>query len=128
MLHSELEKNGVFEGEGIHVVSKELKRLSRRELIDIIYQLKKTEQKLQEENAALQEELQERRIRVSEAGSIAEAATSITNVFAIAQMTADLYLYEISRMKEETQIECKEMLEDARKAAEKIRASGAAEV
>ena len=103
------------------MTEKELRKLNRRELVDIIFQLKKNEQKLQEENAALQQALQDRRIRVSEAGSIAEAATSITNVFAIAQMTADLYLYEISHMKEQTKLECEKMLEDARKTAEKIR-------
>ena len=31
------------------MISKELKRLSRRELVDIIYQLKKNEQEMQEE-------------------------------------------------------------------------------
>ena len=35
------------------MVSKELKKLSRRDLIDIIYQMKKNEQKLEEELNAL---------------------------------------------------------------------------
>ena len=55
------------------MISKELKKLSRRELVDIIYQLKKNEQQMQEKIAALEEALQEKRIRVSVAGSIAEA-------------------------------------------------------
>ena len=63
------------------MISKELKRLSRRELVDIIYQLKKNEQQMQEKIAALEEALQEKRIRVSVAGSIAEAAADITNLF-----------------------------------------------
>ena len=82
--------------------SKELKKLSRRELVDIIYQLKKNEQKNQEKIAALEESLREKRIRVSVAGSIAEAAADITQIFAAAQETADLYLGEIAAMKEET--------------------------
>lgn len=56
------------------MVSKELKKLSRRELVDIIYQLKKNEQLLQDEIASLREALQDRRIHLSTAGSIAEAA------------------------------------------------------
>ena len=62
------------------MVSKELKKLSRRELVDIIYQMKKNEQQLQEEVAALQEALQDKRIRIEEAGSVADAALSISDV------------------------------------------------
>ena len=102
------------------MVSKELKRLGRRELVDIIYQLKKNEQEKLERIAALEEELQEKRIRISVAGSIAEAATDITRIFANAQMTADLYLHEIAAMKTETEIACAQMLEDAKKQAEQI--------
>lgn len=102
------------------MISKELKKLSRRELVDIIYQMKKNEQQMQEEIAALQDALQEKRIRISEAGSIAEAATSITNVFASAQRAADLYLQEIACMKEETRQECNRMIADARRTAERI--------
>ena len=81
------------------MVSKELKRLSRRELVDIIYQLKKNEQQLREEVDSLQEALQDKRIRLSTAGSIADAALSISNVFSSAQTAADLYLQEIAQMK-----------------------------
>ena len=102
------------------MVSKELKTLSRRELVDIIYQLKKNEQQMQEEIAALQEALQEKRIRLSVAGSIADAAMSVTNVFAVAQRTADLYLHEISYMKEEAKKECAEMINEAKKQADLI--------
>ena len=90
---------------------KELRNLSRRELIDVIYQMKKNEQKMQDEIAALQSALQEKHIQFSEAGSIAEVAASITNVFSAAQATADLYLQEISRMKTETEIEQRNLLD-----------------
>ena len=100
------------------MVSKELKKLSRRELVDIIYQLKKNEEQLQEKIASLEEELQDKRIKLSVAGSIAEAAVDITNVFHTAQRTADLYLHEIACMKAEAERECAKMLEDARKEAE----------
>ena len=106
------------------MVSKELKRLSRRELVDIIYQLKKNEQELQDQIASLQESLQERRIRMSVAGSIAEAATDITNIFATAQRTADLYLQEISCMKQDAQLECSKMLEDAKDQVVQILSDG----
>ena len=106
------------------MVSKELKRLSRRELVDIIYQLKKNEQELQDQISSLQESLQERRIRMSVAGSIAEAATDITNIFAAAQRTADLYLQEISCMKQDAQLECSKMVEDAKDQVVQILSDG----
>ena len=102
------------------MISKELKRLSRRELVDIIYQLKKNEQEKQEKIASLEEALQEKRIRVSVAGSIAEAATDITQIFSVAQRTADLYLNEIASMKVETEKQCAQILEDAKEQAEMI--------
>ena len=95
------------------MLHKELKKLSRRELIEVIYQLKQSEQKLLEQVAALEEELQERRIRIDAAGSIAEAAVDITNIFGAAQITADLYLREIAAMKEEAA----KALEEAKKQA-----------
>ena len=102
------------------MIGKELKKLSRRELVDIIYQLKKNEQENREKIETLEEELQDKRIRISVAGSIAEAATDITRIFSTAQRTADLYLFEIASMKAETEKECAKMLENARKQAEMI--------
>ena len=101
------------------MVSKELKKLNRRELVDIIYQLKKNEQDKQEKITALEEELQEKRIRISVAGSIAEAATDISQVFSAAQKAADLYLNEIACMKEDTEEACAQMIEEARKQAKR---------
>ena len=103
---------------------KELKRLSRRELVDIIYQFKKNEQEMQEEIETLKNELQDKRIRISAAGSIADAAVSITNVFSTAQMTADLYLREISYMKEKTEKECAKKIDETEKRVQEVLAEG----
>ena len=102
--------------------------MGRRELVDIIYQLKKNEQKLQEEIALMQEALQEKRIRFSSVGSIAEAATSITDIFSAAQKTADMYLLEISCMKRETEEECAAKIEEADKAVAKRISEGNAQL
>jgi cell division septum initiation protein DivIVA len=106
------------------MINKELKKLNRRELVDVIYQLKKNEEQLQERIAALEAELEERRIHLSKAGSIADAAAELTDVFAVAQSTADLYLREIASMKEDAQKECDKMIEEAKKKVEAIMADG----
>lgn len=99
------------------MVSKELRKLNRRELIDIIYQMKKNEQQMQEQISALQAELEEKRLRLSQAGSIAEAALAVSNIFSAAQEAANLYLQEISSMKAEAERERQKILEQTRKAA-----------
>jgi len=106
------------------MVNKELKKLGRKELVDIIYQLKKNEQEMQEELSALREELQEKRLKLSQAGSIAEASVSITGVFSEAQKSADLYLQEIAQMKENAEKEYTLKIELANKTVEKILAEG----
>lgn len=106
------------------MISKKLKKLNRRELVDVIYQLKTNEEEMQAKIATLEEELQDKRIHLSVAGSIAEAATDITNIFSTAQETADLYLHEISCMKEDTAKECEKMIEDAKKQVDEIMAEG----
>ena len=106
------------------MIGNELKKLSRRELVDIIYQMKKNEQQMQEEIASLQEALQDKRIKLSVAGSIAEVAADITKVFSTAQMTADLYLHEIACMKADTERECAKMLEDTKTKVRDILADG----
>ena len=106
------------------MISKELKRLGRRELVDIIYQLKKNEQEMQEKIEELKNEIQDKRIRLSVAGSIADAAMSVTDVFTTAQMTADLYLREISNMKEDTEKECAKKIEETDKKVKDILSDG----
>lgn len=96
------------------MIGKDLKRLSRRELVEVIYQLKRSEEQLQEEVATLRAALEDKRIRMSVVGSLADAAATVTQLFSTAQMTADVYLREIARMKEETEAACAKMLEEAR--------------
>ena len=106
------------------MISKDIKTLSRKELVDIIYQLKKNEEQLQGKIAELEEALQDKRMRLSVAGSIAEAAMTVTNVFSTAQVTADLYLQEIACMKAEAGAECAKLVEEAKQQVADILAEG----
>ncbi len=106
------------------MINKELKRLTRRELVDIIYQMKKNEQQMQEEIAKLQTALEDKRIKIDQAGSVADAAASITSLLSAAQETADLYLSEINCMKDAAKKECERIINDAKNSAEKKLAEG----
>ena len=70
---------------------RELRRMRRAELVEIILALKQTEDRLRAENAALSAQLQERQIHIENAGSIAQAALELNHVFEAAQAAADDY-------------------------------------
>jgi cell division septum initiation protein DivIVA len=102
------------------MTDKEFKRLTRAQLIDIIYQLQLQIDKLNEQNSALETELKDKRLRLSNAGNIAEAALAINDCFRSAQNAAEQYLEEIKTIREETEAEQQRILAQARAEAEAI--------
>ena len=96
------------------MTDKEFKRLSRSQLIDIIYQLQLKQEELTSDNEKLSKALADKRLRVSKAGNIADAALEIHNVMQAAQDAADHYLEEIKiRVNNEYQQILKEAKEKA---------------
>ena len=102
------------------MTDREFKRLSRSQLVDIIYQLQLKQDELTAENERLTKALADKRLRISQAGNIAEASLEIHNVMRAAQDAAAHYLEEIRIMQEETEEKCRLLLEKARKDAEEI--------
>lgn len=86
------------------MTDKEFKRLSRSQLIEIIYQLQLKEEELVADNERLSKALADRRLRVRRAGNIADAALEIHQVMQAAQEAAEHYLEEVRlRANEEKQ-------------------------
>ena len=77
------------------MTDKEFKRLSRSQLIDVIYQLQLKQEELTAENEQLSAALADKRIRVNNTGNIAEAALELHGVMEAAQKAATHYLEEI---------------------------------
>jgi cell division septum initiation protein DivIVA len=102
------------------MTDKEFKRLSRSQLIDVIYQFQLQVDKLTEQNRELERELADKRLRLSNAGNIADAALEINNCFRSAQNAAEQYLNEIKAIREETETERQRILEQARAEASAI--------
>ena len=100
------------------MTDKEFKRLKRADLIEIIYRLQENEEIHRARIVELEKQLDEKRMKLEKAGSIAEAAISLNNVFGAAQEAADQYLNEIRLLR----VEAGAQLEKAKKEAEKIRA------
>lgn len=108
------------------MTQKELKHLSRSDLLEMLLELSRENEKLAREASALRRELEERNIALSECGSLAEAALKLNGVFEAAQAACDEYTRNIQqrheqlgencrKMEQETQEKCDAMLASARK-------------
>ena len=102
------------------MTDKEFKRLSRAQLIDIIYKLQLELDKVNEEKQELESKLSDKRLRLQSAGNIAEAALEINDCFRSAQNAAEQYLNEIKAIREETEAERQRILSDAQAEAAAI--------
>lgn len=102
------------------MTDKEFKQLNRAQLIDIIYQLQLQNDALTEKIQCLEKALEDKRIRISNAGNIAEAALQINDCFRSAQNAAEQYLNEIQAMREETEAQRQQILAAAHAEAEAI--------
>ena len=110
------------------MTDKEFKRLKRADLIEIIYRLQENEEKYRETITRMGKQLGEKHTKIENAGSIAEAAVALSNVFEAAQDAADRYLEDIRMLREQAAEELKEaraeatrILQQARQEAANIR-------
>lgn len=107
------------------MADKELKQMNRSELIEIIYQYRIQVDDLTAQLQKLNDELEERRLRMERSGSIAEAAISVNKVFEAAQQAAEQYLYSIKAANEEIENSsvraAQEIIGDAKSEAERIK-------
>ena len=87
------------------MTDKEFKRLSRAQLLDIIYQLQLQNEELTQRNQQLEQALEDKRLRIDNAGSLAAAALEINGFFSNAQVAAEQYLNEIKVLRETTEAE-----------------------
>ena len=87
---------------GGYLTDKELQKLSRIDLLELLLEKSKENEKLQEELEQVKAKLAEREIKIEKAGSIAEAALALNGVFEADQAAADQYLENLRRISEET--------------------------
>ena len=101
---------------------KELRKMNRTELIEIIYALKKEEEEVNQKLEEAEQQMQHRTIQIAKAGSIAEAAMELNHVFASAQKAADEYLNSVRAANEEAEQYAKRIRKEAEEEALAIRA------
>jgi vacuolar-type H+-ATPase subunit H len=102
------------------MTDKEFQRLNRAQLIEIIYRLQLQVDELTEQKQALEKALEDRRLRIHNAGNIAYAALELNDCFRSAQNAADQYLNEIRVLHAEAEEERQRLLDNAHAEAKKI--------
>lgn len=80
------------------MTSKELRKLKRSELLELMLAQSREIEELQRKLEEAEEELASRDIMLREAGSIAEASLRLNHIFEDAQKAADQYLENVRRM------------------------------
>ena len=105
----------------------DIKKLSRGVLLEILVEQTKERETEKEQFAQLQEKMKSREIKLSQAGSIAEAALQLNGVFEAAQEAAKQYLENIERLDLERQVQNELVKKEAREEAELILAKARVE-
>lgn len=83
------------------MTDQELRRLSRSELLEMLVEQMKENEELKLKLKRAQMKLRNRQIAINEAGSIAEAALKLNEVFEAADKAAKQYLDNVRRLAEE---------------------------
>lgn len=95
------------------MTAKELRKLRREDLLEIMIEQQKQLNMLRQELEDTRKQLEDRRILIQNAGSIAEAALQMQDIFSRAQKAADEYLLSVQQQGEA-------LLSEARREAEEI--------
>lgn len=102
------------------MTDKELKRLSRGELLEMLIQQSKELELLRKQLDAAQTALQNREITINKAGSIAEAALQLNGVFTAAQDACQQYMENICHLSRNQEQICAQRDAESRAEAERI--------
>ena len=76
----------------------DLSRLKKKDLLEIMLKQGEEIDSLRAQIEELQAKLDEKELKISQAGSIAQASLAITNIFEEAQKAADVYLQNVRRI------------------------------
>ena len=102
------------------MTDKEFRKLKRSDLIAIIYEYQKKQEELVKEIGELRAQLESKNLKISKAGSIAEAVVGLDLLFETAQKTADDYVEQIRLANEEAEKKAAGIIKQAEKEAADI--------
>lgn len=85
------------------MTDRELKRLSRAELLELLLEANRENERLRGQLKKAKDLLADKTVRIENAGSIAEASLALSGVFEAAQRAADQYLENVRRLAKEAE-------------------------
>lgn len=104
-------------------MNKELKKMSRKELLEILLEQAKRIEELENKIEKLNEKLESKKLIFKNAGSLADASLQLSGIFNVAQEAAEIYLNNIKELKEKGEKELEEktnkMLKDTERKCKK---------
>ena len=98
----------------------ELRKLKRTDLLELLLAQEKENEDLRRQLQEAQDRLEERKLALEEAGSIAEASLRLSGVFEAAQTAADQYLENVRRLSEGQETRCARLEEESRQKADRL--------
>lgn len=96
------------------MTEKDLKKMSRAELLELLLIQTREVERLQAALEDAQQVLAQRKLHMDKAGSIAEAALSLSGIFEAAQAAAEQYLDNMESMEQQTRESCRLMEQQTR--------------
>lgn len=96
------------------MTEKELKKLSRTDLLEMLLALSKENEILSDKVTRLQAALDDRIVRIENSGSLAEAILMVNGMFEATQAACDQYTHNIRQRHQEQELICQRMEEEAR--------------
>lgn len=103
------------------MTAKELKRLRRSDLLEMLLTLRKENDELREQLDQAREQLKNRDIEIARSGSLAEASLRLNGIFEATQAACEQYVDVVRRRmyaeEEKTREKCAKLLALAREAA-----------
>lgn len=101
-------------------IDDQLRKMGRRELVEVIYALQQNELELTKQINKLQTQLNERALKMTNTGSIAEASLALSGIFDRAQEAADQYVQSVYASENLAQGRAEEIVDEARTTAHKL--------
>lgn len=102
------------------MTDKELRKLSRADLLELLLMLKKENDQLTRQVQQLQAQVDDRKIAVDKAGSIAEASLQLNGVFESAQAACGQYMENIEKLSTRQEEVCRQMELQTRQNCERM--------
>ena len=102
------------------MTEKELRRLSRAELLEMLIAQSEELRDVKERLKSAEAILASRVIEINTAGSIAEASLRLNGVFEAAQAACEQYMENIRLLNERSQLVCRQMEKESREQADRL--------